>query len=224
MEEMEGTDWYTKIETFCNGEPSCVPINVLDMPYEVVQHHNKPHGVVRSPENGLLIQRSKMTQEQFIALLWLIVHCLPFLEVLKIQACANITEVPAFLFTSLPNLSALFLTCCTNLNRLPTNLGRIASNLKTLLISKCPRAIRLPGSIGMLPDLNSHMDMWCTARREKAEFKMQLCKLKEDYPINVKVAFMTLLCSERYYVKVVDSLVHVPPEIWKKIFSYFEIF
>jgi len=224
MEKMKYEYEYTKIEAFCEDKPSCVPINVLNMPHEVVEHHNKPHGVVKCPENGLLIVRSEITQEMFLALLLQIVHSLPFLEVLEIQTCANVTEIPALLFTGLPNLSALFLTRCPNLNPLPKNLGQITSNLKTLLITGCPRAIRLPKSTGMLPDLNSHMNMWSTARREDAEFKMQLWKLKEEYPINVKVAFMTLLCSDRYFVKVGDSLVHVPPEIWKEIFSYFEIF
>lgn len=217
MEEMaEMAD--TKIKAFCEDHPSCRHLNVLNM----------PPGVVISQGNGLLIVLSEMTQKQFLALLVLIVRFLPFLEVLKVQASvdvpANVTELPEFLFTGLSNLSALFLSRCVNLYRLPTNLGRIASNLKTLQISECPRITRLPPNIGMLQELNSHMETWCDRTRDQRIYKLQLHKLKEDYPINVKVAFMTLLCSERYFVEVVDSLVHVPPEIWWEIFSYFEIF
>jgi len=223
---------YTLIKEFCENQhlyvlnidvPLCRSITILDMPGEVAKRPRSEDGFITHPENGILISRSTITQKEFIDVIFEIIKYLPFLEVLKIQSLANITEIPEFLFTGLPNLSALLLTSCKNLGPLPKNIGHIATNLNTLVIYGCPLAICLPPSIGMLDDLNSHMEYWSTRNMDEINLKQQLYLLKKKYKTYLQMSFTLLLCAQQKD-GVVDlggfgskNVIHLPIEMWEEI-------
>ena len=212
--EQEMEEEMKQLKLFCSNKPKCSVINMF----------NLPHGIVNTQDSGIIISNSKMTQKRFIELILHILHKLPFLKILKIQLCINISDIPEILFTGLPNLNALFLINCDMLGPLPKNIGYISKNLKTLKIFACPLATCLPPSIGMLNDLNSHMDYWCKTNIDDRNLQIQIYKMKKDYHVNVTATFTTLLCSLRYSIDPENELAILPGEIWEYIFSYFEIF
>lgn len=228
-------DQYREIKEFCENQHLYVPnmvvqvcrsITILDMPGEVANRPNRSEdGFITRPENGILISRSTITQEEFIEVILQIIKYLPFIEVLKIQALTNITELPEFLFTGLPSLSALFLTSCKNVGPLPKNIGHIAGNLNTLVIYGCPLAICLPPSIGILDDLNSHMEYWSSRNMDEINLKRQLFLLKKNYKTYLQMSFTVLLCAQQKNGDIdlgVDDLgsknvIHLPMEMWEEI-------